>query len=235
MSELIAKWGNEFSEDAMTPEELAEETKGMRFDYPRIKIPSGGILQFELPNLDDPSEPLYSKTIQAILLHQHSLNSYWSDPSISGVAPDCTAPDGENGFGNPGGNCAACPLNQWGSGEAGRGKACKSTRRLYILTKESAIPWILSLPVTSIKSFWDFYKLSFLAAGRSSTSALIEIGLTRQENNSGNAYSVATFKIVGRLEENLSKNMRARRAQLVDLLKNEPVITALPEGDGIPF
>ena len=34
-------------------------------------------------------------------------------------------------------NCAACPLNQWGSGKKGKGKECRNTRRLALIAASS--------------------------------------------------------------------------------------------------
>lgn len=55
--------------------------------------------------------------------------------------------------------CATCPMNQWGSEHqrrAGKGKACKEMRRLLLLIDGWALPAILALPPTSIRS-WDAY------------------------------------------------------------------------------
>lgn len=74
------------------------------------------------------------------------------------------------------GGCAACPHNQWGSAEKGRGKACSNRRRLALidagqLTKDGAFEphsdpaafakaeiAFLKLPPTSIKGFASYTK-----------------------------------------------------------------------------
>ena len=50
-----------------TAEELAEDMEGLQMNFPRVKIPSGGALQFEIPS-DDPENPDYSKTLEGIIL-----------------------------------------------------------------------------------------------------------------------------------------------------------------------
>lgn len=51
-------------ENDFTPEELAEDMEGIQMSFQRVKIPSGGMLQFELPS-DDPDNPDYAKIWRA--------------------------------------------------------------------------------------------------------------------------------------------------------------------------
>ncbi len=43
-------------EGEFTQEELAEDMDGLQMSFPRIKIPGGGALMFEIPS-DDPENP----------------------------------------------------------------------------------------------------------------------------------------------------------------------------------
>lgn len=59
--------------------------------------------------------------------------------------------------------CKSCPMNQFGSADTGRGKACKNTRRLALLPEdaleegiEDAEVAFIKVPVTSIKN-WAGY------------------------------------------------------------------------------
>jgi hypothetical protein len=61
--------------------------------------------------------------------------------------------------------CAGCPLNEFGSADTGRGKACKNSRRLALITEdalEESIPdatvAYLKVPVTSVKAFAAYVK-----------------------------------------------------------------------------
>ena len=49
----------EIGEAEFSNEELAEDMDGFTMSFPRIKIPAGGVLQFELPT-GDPQHPDYS-------------------------------------------------------------------------------------------------------------------------------------------------------------------------------
>lgn len=73
-------------------------------------------------------------------------------------------------------SCKGCPLNEWGSSDVGRGKACRNTRRLAIIPAgtfdqqnrfqaiddldhfASATIAYMKLPVTSIKGYASFVK-----------------------------------------------------------------------------
>ena len=181
--------GGEFSND-----ELAEEMDGLQLNFQRIKVPSGGVLQFELPG-DDPEDPAYSKIIEGIILHNHASGAYWSedeeydDESI----PLCSSVDGVVGMGNPGGACVDCQYNAWGSGTNGKGKACKNMRILYLLRDGDFMPIQLTLPPTSIKPYSDFYNAAFASRRRGTCGSVVQIGL-KKANNGKDDYSVVTFR-----------------------------------------
>ncbi len=100
---------------------------------------------------------------------------------------------GVQGIGEPGGACAICPLNAWGSGDNGRGKACKNMRHLFLLRDGAFMPLQIILPPTSIRPFNDFVSMIFAARRRGTCGSIIQIGLKRM-NNGKDDYSVATFK-----------------------------------------
>ena len=58
-------------ESDFSAEELAEDMDGMQMSFPRVKIPAGGTLQFEIPS-DDPESPDYTKTLEGVILFNHS-------------------------------------------------------------------------------------------------------------------------------------------------------------------
>jgi hypothetical protein len=60
-------------------EDLAEDMEGMRLSFPRVKIPAGGVLQFEMPG-DDPEHPEYVDKLTGVLLYHHATNGYWPHP-----------------------------------------------------------------------------------------------------------------------------------------------------------
>ena len=181
-------------------EDLADDMDGLQLTMQRVKIPGGGNLQFEIRS-DDPDNPDYERKLVGVLLYHHLANAYWPEGSEydDNVPPFCQSFDGKQGYGEPGGVCAACAFNQFGSTANGSGKACKNMRQIYLLRSGEYLPLQLSLPPTSLRPFNDFMNLAFVARRRPSYSAIVEIGLKRAESG-GYTYSVATFRKVQDLE-----------------------------------
>jgi hypothetical protein len=183
------------AEGEFTNEDLAEDMAGMRLKFQRIKIPGSGGLQFELPG-DDPENPDYDRTLEGVVLFNHAANAYWPDGGYDeeeNSSPLCSSVDGVQGIGEPGGACALCPLNAFGSGENGRGKACKNMRHLYLLQDGAFMPVQVILPPTSLRPWSDFLNMIFASRRRGTCGSVIQIGLKRM-NNGKDDYSVATFK-----------------------------------------
>ena len=174
--------------------------EGLQLTMQRVKIPGGGNLQFEIRG-DDPDNPDYERKLVGVILYHHLANAYWPEGSEydDNVPPFCQSFDGKQGYGEPGGVCAACAFNQFGSTANGSGKACKNMRQIYLLRSGEYLPLQLSLPPTSLRPFNDFMNLAFVARRRPSYSAIVEIGLKRAESG-GYTYSVATFRKVRDLE-----------------------------------
>lgn len=179
-----------------TAEDLADDLDGIQMNIPRIKIPGGGTIQFEIPT-DDPANPDYTKVLEGVILFHHLNNAYWEEGNEydESTPPLCTSLDGRVGTGEPGGICAACALNEYGTAPEGRGKACKNMRTLYLLCSGEYMPYQISLPPTSLKPFNDFLNQAFLLRRRASFGSVIQITLKKVSNGS-NDYSVAVFRRV---------------------------------------
>lgn len=224
--------------------DVSEDYEGLRLSFPRVKIPGGGNLQFEIPS-DDPENPDYTKYIEGVILYNHDTCAYWPEGSEydDNVTPLCSSVDGKIGYGAPGGVCATCALNQYGTVEKGKGKACKNMRNLYILRSGEYMPILLSLPPTSLRPYADFITTAFAARRRPVYAGVVQIGLKRVDNGS-NVYSVATFRLVQRFEgEELLqikqyadgfreqiKGMNQQRATDAELGSGEPIDSA--DGNG---
>lgn len=135
---------------------------GLQLTMQRVKIPGGGNLQFEIRS-DDPDNPDYERKLVGVILYHHLANAYWPEGSEydDNVPPFCQSFDGKQGYGEPGGVCAACAFNQFGSTANGSGKACKNMRQIYLLRSGEYLPLQLSLPPTSLRPFNDFMNLAF--------------------------------------------------------------------------
>ena len=132
--------------------DLLDDMDGVTPSFPRVKIPGGGVPQFEMPS-DNPEQPVYEQKIQGIIVYNHLSNAYWPEGSEydDDVPPLCQSVDGKLGYGTPGGVCAGCACNAFGSVSNGKGKACKNMRTLYLLRSGDLMPMVLNLPPTSLK------------------------------------------------------------------------------------
>ena len=177
-----------------TMDELADDLEGIQMSFPRVKIPAGGTIQFELPT-DDPENPDYTKTLTGVILFHHPNNVYWAEGNEydDNSIPLCSSVDGKIGIGEPGGTCATCVLNEYGTAAEGRGKACKNMRMLYLLRSGEYMPYQLALPPTSLKAFNDFAKSAFVLRQRACFGSVVQITLKKM-NNGTNDYSVAVFR-----------------------------------------
>lgn len=170
---------------------VSEEMDGLSASFERIRIPAGGMTMFEIPG-DDPDEPETVKEFSAVILYHHPLFAYYRDKYTGGSnPPDCGSFDGVIGEGIPGGKCAKCPYNQFGSGENGA-KACKNRRRIYLLREGELFPMILSLPTGSLRDF-SRYLMRQLSKGNKSNMIVTRFFLKKATNNNGIAYSQAQF------------------------------------------
>ena len=174
-------------------EALTSELGGMDISFDRVSIPAAGGQAFEVPG-ELPGETDMVKDFSGVILFHHPMFAYYRERFSGGNnAPDGGSYDGISGVGNPGGICATCPLNQFGSGENG-GKACKNKRRIYVLREGELIPILLVLPTGSMKEFSVYIK-RLLAKGKKSNSVVTKFSLKKVTNASGIAYSQAQFAV----------------------------------------
>ncbi len=151
------------------PEEMAAITKenlqGEEIspdDLDTIKIPSGGQLNWTLPDGTTP------KIIDAVIIANRRTRSYWKesyDVTGGGTRPDCKNDDlsikPNIGIGNPGGPCATCPFDVFGSAPPrytsdgtpipSDGKACREIRLLFILRPGEELPEVIPATPGSLR------------------------------------------------------------------------------------
>ena len=211
-------------------DDLADDMEGLTLSFPKVKIPSGGALQFEMPT-GDPENPEYTRFLHGVILYHHASGAYWPEGCEydDNTVPLCSTVDGKQGYGTPGGACAACELNRYGTATDGKGKACKNMRILYLLQDGDYIPLQLSLPPTSLRPFNDFMNAAFVARRRPAWSSVVQIGLKRVDNGN-NTYSVATFRKVEDLQPEQVGEFRAFvesfRQQAKEMLKSRAELSA---------
>jgi hypothetical protein len=187
--------------------------RGFELCLPKVKIPSVTADEYELPGEGDKPE----KTVgfEAVILHHHPINAYYSKPYSAKNAspPDCGSLDGVCGVGNPGGLCAECPHNEFGSGKDGNGKACGNRHRLYLLRERKKFPLLLEIPPTSLKKLLDYAQIMTLK-GRKLNAIVTAFSLKKGTTKSGTEVSQAIFSCDRVLEPEEYRAVRAMSEQV---------------------
>lgn len=116
-------------------------------------------------------------------------------------------------------NCPTCEFARWKSGKNGA-QACTASVRLFFLIDgdDEKIPYIVSLPPTSIKA-WDLYLTKLQKSKKKYYEVMTTITL-RKEKGSGFTYSIAILeaeKIENHYNNDLSK-IQPRLQEIVRLL-----------------
>lgn len=180
----------------------SEELAGLSIKFPRIKIPSGGGLTFEIPG-DDPDNPDTVKEIKGVILHHHTVHAYYANEYSGGNnPPDCGSINGVHGVNRATGEitqCETCKFFQFGSGKDG-GKACKQKRRLYILRENEFLPTIITIPTGSLALFSN-YIMSLLGKRLTSNEVVTRFTLKKAQNKNGIIYSQVVFSAERALED----------------------------------
>jgi hypothetical protein len=198
-----------------------------RFDLPKIKMPSAGLLQFILPDGST------AKEIRGIISSFKDTRVFYSNPDTQGTPPDCTSEDCHCGFGkvhpaqeNAGvTECAKCPNNQWGSHPKGTGgKACSERRLLAIQMENGLVPALLSLPVTSVKPFTEAMRGIVNSHGATINNFIVTLALEEKMNKKGIKYATVTIKpdSVTKIDPSLKPQMKAMRNAAKAMLDSVP-------------
>ena len=156
-------------------------------DLDRVKLPAGGGIAFEVPTLEGIDS---QKSIEGVIIAHQPQNVYWAtgiDAGGGNTPPDCVARDGKFGEGTPGGLCASCPFNKFGS-DGGNGKACKNIEVLFILRPNNILPLALFVPPTSLGAVKK-YMLQLTSAGIPFYGVQTKLTLEKATNAAGIGYS----------------------------------------------
>lgn len=127
------------------------------FSLQRIKVPTGGAIYWMTP--DPEKGVVVVESITGIILHNQYARGYWESAygAGDGGPPSCTSYAlNSEGVGLPGGECATCRFNQFGSAENGSGKACSEKRFLFLLSPGDFLPIVIQGPATSLKSIFNY-------------------------------------------------------------------------------
>lgn len=205
----------------------------------RIKMPTGGGLKWTVPSIRGEQN---LEELEGIIIHQRDTRAYWEkniDEGGGGQPPDCASEDGYTGVGKPGGNCAECPMNKWGTEKkAGRGKACKELKIVYVLPKgRQFLPYVFILPPTSLKPMQNYF-LGLASEGIRSDTVRTRFRLKEAVNQGGTKYAQVDPRLPEKDAELTPDEVEAIRAYVAAVrpaLERRPVIVqsdvAGPEAD----
>ena len=208
---------------------------------PRIKVAPGGI------NLFMRGEDSL-KEIKCIVLKAERAYALWKPKEEPGLTafnkifpvgfpdhnpdlPLCSSLGGINGTmeaietdkGHAFGRCVSCRFYQFKSDfKGGAGKACKNGVRMMLIVPGSAIPNMLTLPPTSIRSYNEY--ASYLLGNKLTVQFVYTtMTLEKKDNSMGQPYSIIKFAMPAKpdyLSETDAALMMSSRIQFA------PVMTA---------
>ena len=226
--------------DGMSEEELAEfqdelsdldDTRNI--NARRIKI-SGITYEIET---DNPDNPDVKKEVEGVIVFTHRLNSRWpkegtaTDPDAP-LLPVCSSIDSKTGyrFDGPGVpiNCDTCQYNQWGTavdanGVNGRGKACKNSRRIYLMLPGDSHVYMLTVPPTSVKQVNDQIARAMGDGSTPYTRLIMRFRLEKVKNGS-QEYSKVKIEKAGILDPETAAKVSAMRKEVKEQYKSIAII-----------
>lgn len=223
---------------ALVDQELSNEVANIK---DQISAPSGNKIKVEprgafvLPGGSDLGDE-----IQVVVVDFINRNFFYSQKFVQGQmsAPDCyalgkeiakLAPEGDSPSAQNG-DCRTCPLNVFGSGDNGKGKACQNRYWLSVLLVDPDNPeahndpdaplYLLDLSPTNRKSFES------VVAGiaRSLNGPPIKAILTVTVRNAG---TYATVSFSDPLPNPNYARHAARRPESMDALTRKPDFAAI--------
>lgn len=186
---------------------------------------NSGNASWVVPTLDE-EEPGSAKSLEGIILHFRPDRRYYTAGlSEGGVAgpPDCYSLNGIEGFGDPGGVCEVCPMNQWGSGRNG-GKACPEYRLVYLLQPQSYMPLMVQIPTTSVRPF-NQYLMRLAARGSPYYAVVTSLSLVKAQQKTG---SISYGQLVAKKVRDLNDEEARAVRELALRFKQVPVSSSQP-------
>lgn len=192
-------------------------------DLDFVGIPAGGGSNWEIPSLEGPTS---AREIEGVMVAWRGPRAFWvtsvDEAGDETTPPDCSSFDGNLGVGmygvgsekNMSGECATCPMNEWGSSlSGGNGKACRETRQLMMVLPGSVLPIVVGLPPTSIFNLRK-YMLRLAGSGRPHYAVTTKLTLDPQQKG-GQRWSV----VVPSMGVDLTPEEKAGAKALGDTLR----------------
>ena len=185
----VIKAGGAVAVQELIAENMGTESIEMN-DLIRVKVPAGGGTIWSMPTIDGEVD---IKQIDGIIIYQTLKRAYWQEEyNGSNDPPNCFSDNCLNGTGEPGGDCPSCPLAQFGSGKNGKSQACGMRRIMFILTANSLLPTVISLPAGSLKTSKS-YMLALTGAQKKVNEVVTRFTLEKDKNADNIVFSKVNF------------------------------------------
>jgi len=153
----------------------------------RITMPSGKGGDYQVPGIDG-ELPMKEMEVVIGLFNDHRV--YFEKPFGDGGSekPDCHSEDMDKGVGAPGGDCHACPFNEYESADKGKGKACSEKRLLMLFLPGRFLPIKLDAPPTSLQNIRKYF-LRLASEGKLYRHVVTKFALEKDKSDKGVEFS----------------------------------------------
>ena len=179
-----------------------------------VKSPPGGATVFSVPGLAGEEA---EKELTGILLDYTTPRAYWNTPDpVEGTPPVCMSHDSL--ISQDGKICARCPYNDFGSkdGES-NAKACKESVLLFLLRRNSIMPLLIRVPVTSKPRFLR-YMARLVGTLTPLNGVVTKITLEKATSKAGKPYALFNFETVSVLGPEEAIQARAFAEQFMEIV-----------------
>jgi hypothetical protein len=183
----------------------------------RVKIPAGGGTAWEIPTLDGKGD--IAKSLEVIIVAAQDVRSYYAtEYDGSKNPPDCASLDTVTGSGEPGGQCRDCPKSKWGTAvdknnNPTDGQACDQRKMMLCITKDSTLPFVVSIPPGSLGNI-NKYFMRLAGANLYFWAAVTNLSLKKTDSGGGIPYSVVVPEYVRSLSKEEIEGIIAYREGL---------------------
>lgn len=184
------------------------------FDLDKAKVPAGGVTLWQIDTIQGRKS---LETLEGIIVFQRPDFSYYSTSFESrqqAAPPDCSSRDGMTGVGKPGGVCATCPFNQFGSAPDERGKACRQRTLLFMLRPDSLLPMLVVVPTMSVGPVRK-YLMRLAGGGLVYHAVVTSLGLEEAKSSANITYG----RILPRMLQQLPPDQAAATAEYAQMIK----------------
>jgi len=138
----------------MLLDDLKDAQEGISFRPPRYTVDHKSLEFYNVDNMK-----IRKDTVEGVIVINQKIRGLWEEGQ---KLPLCSSLNGKTGTFKAADvvetrPCESCPMNAWGSGKGGNGKACKEMRRVMLVEKtDDLYPVVLTIPPTSLKIFDGF-------------------------------------------------------------------------------